>query len=58
MVRQDADGKVYRVYQDWDWVAERYGITNRTAEFAKATMVVASIMSAIADCDPVADGTR
>ena len=58
LVRQDADGKVYTVYQDWDWVAGRYGITNRAAEFAKATMVVASIMSAIADCDPVADCTQ
>ncbi len=58
LVRQDTDGHVYAVYQNWDWVAKRYGITNRTAEFTKATMVVESILSAVADCKPIADCTH
>jgi uncharacterized protein (DUF302 family) len=55
LVKQDKDGKVYAVYQDWKWVAKRYGITNRDEQFAKATEVVMSIMSSIADCKKVAD---
>ncbi len=58
LVRQDKDGHVYAVYQNWDWVAKRYGITNRTAEFAMATTVVASILSSVADCNPLADCTH
>lgn len=55
LVKQDKDGKVWAVYQDWKWVAKRYGITNRDEQFAKATEVVMSIMSSIADCKKVAD---
>ena len=55
LVKQDKDGKVWAVYQDWKWVAKRYGITNREEQFAKATEVVMSIMSSIADCKKVAD---
>ena len=55
LVKQDKDGKVWAVYKDWKWVAKRYGITNRDEQFAKATEVVMSIMSSIADCKKVAD---
>jgi uncharacterized protein (DUF302 family) len=55
LVKQDKDGKAWAVYQDWKWVAKRYGITNRDEQFAKATEVVMSIMSSIADCKKVAD---
>ena len=55
LVKQDKDGKVWAVYQDWKWVAKRYSITNRDEQFAKATEVVMSIMSSIADCKKVAD---
>ena len=55
LVKQDKDGKVWAVYQDWKWVAKRYGITNRDEQFAKAAEVVMSIMSSIADCKKVAD---
>lgn len=58
LVRQEADGKVVAVYQDWNWVATRYAITDRKAEFAKATDVVMSIISSIADCKVVADCTQ
>jgi uncharacterized protein (DUF302 family) len=55
LIKQDKQGKVWAVYQDWKWVAKRYGITNRDEQFAKATEVVMSIMSSIADCKKVAD---
>jgi uncharacterized protein (DUF302 family) len=58
LVHQDGEGKVWVVYQNWDWVAQRYGITNRKAEFAKATEVVASIVSSVADCKILADCTK
>ena len=55
LIKQEKDGKVWTVYQDWKWVAKRYGITNRDEQFAKATDVVMSIMSSIADCKKVSD---
>lgn len=55
---EDKDGVVRAVYQDCTWVAERYGIADRTAEFAKATEVVASIVASVADCAPISDCTR
>lgn len=58
LVHQDADGSVWVVYQDWAWVAERYRITDREAEFAKATEVVAALVSSVADCAVLADCTR
>lgn len=58
LVHEDSNGTVWAVYQDWDWVAQRYGITDRMAEFAKATEVVASIVSSVADCKVVTDCTE
>ena len=48
LVRQDAAGQVWSVYTDFAWIARRHGITDRTAEFAKASEVIASITSAVA----------
>ncbi len=58
LVQQDDSGTVWAIYQDWDWVATRYGISDRKAEFAKATEVVASIVSSIADCKVISDCTE
>ncbi len=58
LVHKDSTGTVWAVYQDWDWVAQRYGITDRMAEFAKATEVVTSIVSSVADCTVVTDCTE
>ena len=57
-VYQDEAGKVWAAYQDWTWVAARYGIADRSDEFLTATSVVASIMSAIAGCEQVQDCTE
>jgi uncharacterized protein (DUF302 family) len=48
LVRQDADGQVWAVYTDFAWIARRHGITDRAAEFAKASEVIASITSSVA----------
>jgi len=58
MVHEDEAGAVWAVYQDWNWVAQRYAIADRQAEFAKATEVVASIVASVADCAPVAACTE
>lgn len=46
LVYQDADGGVYASYTDFDFIAQRHGITNRNAEFNMATEVIQSITSA------------
>jgi uncharacterized protein (DUF302 family) len=46
LVHQDQDGAVWMVYTDWQFVKQRHHITDRDEQFAKATMVVESIMSA------------
>lgn len=48
LVREDADGQVWAVYTDFAWIARRHGITDRTAEFAKASEVIASITASVA----------
>lgn len=47
LVVQDAKGQVWAVYTDFDWIARRHGITNRQAEFAMASKVIASITSSV-----------
>jgi len=47
LVEQDAQGNVWAVYTDFDWIAKRHGITNRDAQFTMATGVVSSITSTI-----------
>jgi uncharacterized protein (DUF302 family) len=48
LVEQDAQGNVWAVYTDFDWIAKRHGITNRDAQFKMASGVVSSITSTIA----------
>lgn len=48
LVREDADGQIWAVYTDFAWIARRHGITDRAAEFSKASEVIASITSSVA----------
>lgn len=48
LVHEDARGEVSVVYSDFDWIARRYGITDRGAQFEMATMVIGSITSSVA----------
>ena len=47
LVSQDEAGQVWAIYNDFQWIAERYRIANRDGEFATASGVIASITSAI-----------
>jgi uncharacterized protein (DUF302 family) len=46
LVREDEQGRVWTVYSDFAWIAARYGITNREAQFRMASQVIASITAA------------
>ena len=48
LVSEDAKGQVYASYTDFAWIARRHGITNREAEFRKASEVIASITASVA----------
>ena len=48
LVTQDERGDVWAVYTDFNWVAQRHGITNRGEQFKIASGVIASITSAVA----------
>jgi uncharacterized protein (DUF302 family) len=48
LVTQDERGEVWAVYTDFQWIAKRHGITNRTEQFNTASGVVASITGAVA----------
>ena len=47
LVQQDAQGNVWAIYTDFDWIARRHGITNRDAQFKMASGAVSSITSTI-----------
>jgi len=47
LVSEDSDGHVWAIYSDFGWIAQRHGIANRGEQFAKATMVIASITSSV-----------
>jgi uncharacterized protein (DUF302 family) len=47
LLTQDDNGDVWAVWTDFDWIAKRHRIKNRTAQFKMATMVVHSITSTI-----------
>jgi uncharacterized protein (DUF302 family) len=49
LLTQDDKGAVWAVYTDFNWIAQRHKITNRTEQFAMANKVVGSITSAVAD---------
>ncbi len=46
LVSEDADGSVTIAWNDFAWIAKRYAITNRAAEFKIATEVSGSIAKA------------
>lgn len=46
LVREDEQGRVWTVYSDFAWIAQRYGITDREAQFRMASQVIASITAA------------
>lgn len=46
LVSEDADGTVWIAWSDFAWVAKRYGITTRKAQFKMATEVAGSIAKA------------
>lgn len=48
LVRQDDKGQVWTSYTDFNWIARRHGITDRDAQFKKASEVIASITSSVA----------
>jgi uncharacterized protein (DUF302 family) len=48
LVSEDAQGQVWAIYTDFAWIAQRHGIVNRQAEFAKAAEVIASITGSVA----------
>jgi uncharacterized protein (DUF302 family) len=48
LVREDEQGQVWAVYNDFDWIARRHGITDRGSQFKMASEVIASITSSAA----------
>ena len=48
LITQDAQGQVWAVYTDFNWIAKRHGIASRDKEFAMANAVVMSITSSVA----------
>jgi len=48
LVTQDERGDVWAVYTDFNWIAQRHGITNRAEQFKTAAGVVASITGSVA----------
>jgi uncharacterized protein (DUF302 family) len=52
LVRQDEDGVVWAGYSDFSWIARRFEIKDRDAQFEMAATVVASIASSVAMGSP------
>jgi uncharacterized protein (DUF302 family) len=48
LVTQDADGTVWAIYTDFDYIKRRHGITDRDAQFTMASEVIDSITSSVA----------
>ena len=47
LVTQDEKDDVWVVYTDFQWIAQRHGITDREAQFKMASNVVSSITSSV-----------
>lgn len=47
LLTQDANGDIWAVWTDFNWIAKRHGIKDRDAQFNMATAVVQSITSTI-----------
>lgn len=48
LITQDEKGKVWAVYNEFDAIARRHGITDRREAFDKASEVIGSITSSVA----------
>jgi uncharacterized protein (DUF302 family) len=48
LVYEDASGKVWTAYTDFDWIARRHRISDREQAFKMASSVVASITASVA----------
>ena len=48
LVLEDEKGDVWAVYNDFDYIARRHGITDRKEAFDKASEVIGSITSSVA----------
>jgi len=48
LVYQDASGQVWTEYTDFHYIEARHGISDRDAQFQKASEVIASITSSVA----------
>ena len=49
LVYQDAQGQVWAEYTDFAYIAERHGIVSRDPQFTKASEVIASVTSSVAN---------
>jgi uncharacterized protein (DUF302 family) len=49
LVYQDATGQVWAEYTDFAYIAERHGIVSQDPQFMKASEVIASITSSVAN---------
>jgi uncharacterized protein (DUF302 family) len=47
LISQDNNGDVWAAYTDFAWIARRYNITSRQAEFAMASKVIDSITASV-----------
>jgi uncharacterized protein (DUF302 family) len=47
LVYESDQGEVWAAYTDFDWIARRHGIKNRTDQFEMASAVIGSITSSI-----------
>jgi uncharacterized protein (DUF302 family) len=47
LVFENDKGEVWTAYTDFDWIARRHGIENRTDQFKMASSVIASITSSV-----------
>jgi uncharacterized protein (DUF302 family) len=47
LVSQDADGNVWAIYTDFDYIKRRHGIAGRDAQFTMAAEVIDSITSSV-----------
>jgi uncharacterized protein (DUF302 family) len=47
LVYENDKGEVWTAYTDFDWIARRHGIENRTDQFKMASSVITSITSSV-----------
>jgi len=47
LVFEDARGQVWVVYNDFSYIAQRHGITDRDAQFKMASEVIGSITATV-----------